>query len=327
MGTACAMTTHGCEDRVEIAQAGRLLLSDHPADERREPTVARIMLGTQLRRLRQARGVTADAAGHAIRASHTKISRIERGRGAVTEREVAHLLTLYGVTDHNQRGRLLALAQQANAADWAHHYHDLLPSWAEKYFGLEQASSVIRTYHPQLVPDLLQTEEVTRDVMRVLHPRASALDLERRVALQMTRQENLTRPGAPHVWAVLDHAALWRLVSSSALHAQTRHLITMAQLPHVTLQMLPAYPGEHVAISGPLTILRFAEPEIPDIVHLQHQTTALYLDRDEDVQPYRTLMDRLCILAVSPAKTIKHLRAILAHPENGSHLNIPFDVE
>jgi hypothetical protein len=98
-----------------------------------------------------------------------------------------------------------------------------VPSWGQKYLGLEQASSVIRTYQPQLVPDLLQTEDVTRDVMRVLHPRASALDLERRVALQMTRQETLTRPGAPHVWAVLDHAALWRLVSSSALHAQTRH--------------------------------------------------------------------------------------------------------
>jgi hypothetical protein len=312
---------------VEIAQASRQLLSDHPADQRRGPTVARIMLGTQLRHLRQARGFTADTAGHAIRASHTKISRIERGRGAVTECEVADLLTLYGVTDHGQRGRLLALAQQANAAEWAHHYHDLLPSWGQTYLGLEQASSVIRTYHPQRVPDLLQTEEVTRDVMRVLYPRASALDLERRVALQMTRQETLTRPGAPHVWAVLDHGALWRLVGSSALSAQTRHLITMAQLPHVTVQMLPAYPGEQVAVGGPLTILRFAEPEIPDIAHLQHQTTALYLDRDEDVQPYRTLMDRLCILAISPAQTIKRLSAILAHPENGSHLNISFGIE
>jgi hypothetical protein len=87
----------------------------------------------------------------------------------------------------------------------------------------------------------------------------------------------------------------------------------MAQLPYITVQMLPVYPGEHVVISGPLTILRFAEPEIPDIAHLQHQTTALYLDRDEDVQPYRTLMDRLCVLAASPEKTIKYLSTIHAH--------------
>jgi transcriptional regulator with XRE-family HTH domain len=87
------------------------------------------MLGTQLRRLRQARGLTAQTAAHAIQASHTKISRMERGRGGFTEREVADLLTLYGVTDHGQRGRSLALAQQASAAEWAHHYSDLLPSW------------------------------------------------------------------------------------------------------------------------------------------------------------------------------------------------------
>jgi len=300
---------------VEIAQARPVLLSDRPADPPRGPAVARIMLGTQLRRLRQARGVTADTAAHAIRASHTKISRMERGRGAFTERDVADLLTLYGVSDHGQRGRLLALARQANAAEWAQHYRDLLPTWGQTYLGLEQASSLIRTYHPQLVPDLLQTEQVTRSVVRLFHPNASALDIERRVAVQMTRQETLTRPDAPRLWAVLDQAALGQLVDYSALRAQIRHLITMARLPHITVQMLPIYPGEQVAIGGPLTILRFAEPEIPDIAHLQHQTTALYLDRDEDVQPYRTLMDRLCVLAVSPAKTITFLTAILAQPE------------
>jgi hypothetical protein len=70
----------------------------------------------------------------------------------------------------------------------AHHYRDLLPSWSATYLGLEQASSVIRTYQPQLIPDLLQTQEVTRGVLRLLHPSASVLDIERRVALQMTRQ-------------------------------------------------------------------------------------------------------------------------------------------
>jgi hypothetical protein len=136
----------------------------------------------------------------------------------------------------------------------------------------------------------------------------------------MTRQQTLTRPGAPRLWAVLNQAALWQLVDSSALRssalrAQIRHLITMAQLPHITVQMLPVYLGEQIAVAGPLTILRFAEPDIPDIAHLQHQTTAVYLDRDEDVQPYRTLMDRLCVLATSPEKTMKHLSAMLAQPE------------
>jgi hypothetical protein len=210
---------------------------------------------------------------------------------------------------------LLALARQANAADWAHYYSDLLPSWVATYLGLEQASSVIRTYQPQLVPDLLQIEDVARALQRLIHPSDSVLDIERRVALQMTRQEILTSPGAPQLWAVIDQAALWRLVGCSVLTEQIRHLITMAELPHVRLQVLPVYSGEYVAIGGPLTILRFADPELPDVVYRQQQTTTLYLDRDKDVQHYRALMDHVCALAKSPTETTKHLRAFLTNFE------------
>jgi Domain of unknown function (DUF5753)/Helix-turn-helix domain len=278
-------------------------------------TVLRTTLGTQLRRLREASGVTAEVAGHAIRASHIKISRMERGRVGFNERDVADLLILYGITDQHQRVQLLTLARQANATDWAHHYRDLLPSWGETYLGLEQASSVIRTYQPRLLPSLLQTEDFARAVLRLLHPNESALDIERRVALQMTRQEILTYPGAPRLWAVVDQAALWRLAGCSILREQIRHLITMAELPHVRLQVLPVYSGEYVAIGGPFTILRFAESELTDIVYLQHHTTALHLDRDEDVQHYRELMDHVCVLAKSPADTIKYLSTILTNSE------------
>ena len=92
--------------------------------------MVRILLGTQLRRLRKASGASAEVAGHAIRASQTKISRMERGRIGFTARNVANLLTLYDVTDQHQRQNLLALARQANAADWAHYYSDLLANWA-----------------------------------------------------------------------------------------------------------------------------------------------------------------------------------------------------
>jgi hypothetical protein len=285
--------------------------------------VDRILLGTHLRRLRQASGVTVEVAAHAIRASHIKISRMERGRVGFKARDVADLLTLYGVTDQHQRQKWLALARQANAADWAHYYSDLLPSWVATYFGLEQASSVIRTYQPQLVPDLLQTEDVARGLQRLIHPSDSVLDIERRVALQMTRQEILTDPSAPQLWAVIDQAALCRLVGCSALIEQIRHLITMAELPQVRLQVLPVYSGEHVAIGGPLTILRFADPELPDVVYRQQQTTALYLDRDKDVQHYRAQMDHVCALAKSPTETIKYLSALLTNferPPQGAHV-------
>jgi Domain of unknown function (DUF5753) len=171
---------------------------------------------------------------------------------------------------------------------------------------------MIRTYYPQQVPDLLQTAEVARATLRVFYPSDSAHDLERRVAAQITRQEVLTHRGAPRVWAVIDQTLLGPLVESSTMRAQIHHLLTMAQLPHVTLQMLPRYSGEYVAIGGPLTIFRFAEPDLPDTAYLQQHTTALHLDRDEDVQHYRTLMDRICVLARSPAETIEYLKTILA---------------
>ena len=270
------------------------------------------MLGTQLRRLREVSGVTAEAAGRAIRASHAKISRLERGRGGLKERDLANLLTLYGITDQQQRESLLALAQRANAPDWWHPFSDILPSRFETYLGLEQASSVIRTYQPQMVPGLLQTRELAQAVFRFCHPSESADDIERRVALLMTRQEVLTHPTAPQLWGVIDQAALWRLEPREVLRDQIQHLITMAELPHVKLQLLPRYSREYVAVGSPFTILRFIEPDLPDIVYLEHLTgAALYLDRSEDVQHYRMVMDRVCILAKSPAETINYLNAML----------------
>lgn len=270
------------------------------------PTALRIVLGTQLRRLREARGITAGAAGHAIRASHAKISRMELGRVGFRERDVTDLLTLYGIADDQERRAFLNLVRRANVPGWWHQYSDIVVSWFEIYLGLEQASSVIRTYQPQLVPGLLQTEEVARIVIQLDDPRPSDDDIERRVALRMSRQDVLTQPGAPQLWAVIEEASLWRLNERSVIRAQIDHLIAMAELPNVTLQVVPIY-SSTVILGGPFTILRFAEPDLPDIVYLEQLSSALYLDKSEDIQHYRTIMDRLCVQSKSPAETIKFL--------------------
>jgi hypothetical protein len=275
------------------------------------PTALRIVLGAQLRQLREASGITAGAAGHAIRASHAKISRMELGRVGFKEHDVADLLTLYGIIDDQEREAFLALARRANVPGWWHHYSNILPSWFEMYLGLEQASAVIRTYEPQLVPGLLQTQEVARAVIRLGNPDLSAADIERRVTLRMTRQEVLTQPRAPNLWAVLDEAALRRLDGRSAMREQIQHLIEMAELPNITLQAIPIHSGAHVAVGGPFTILRFSEPDLPDIVYLEQLTSALYLDKSQDVQHYLMVMDRLCVQAKSPAETINFLSGIL----------------
>jgi hypothetical protein len=296
---------------VRAARSGHDLASSHAQVRPQGPTALRIVLGNQLRQLREASGITTGAAGHAIRASHAKISRMELGRVGFKERDVADLLTLYGITDDRDRGAFLALARRANVPGWWHHYGDILPSWFEMYLGLEQASSGIRTYEPQLVPGLLQTQAGARAVIQLGNPDVSADDIERRVALRMKRQKVLTQPGGPSLWAVLDEAALWRLDGHVAMQEQIKQLIDMAELPNVTLQVMPFYSGAHAAVGGPFTILRFSEPDLPDLVYLEQLTSALYLDKSEDVQHYLMVMNRLCVQGKSPAETIRFLSSTL----------------
>src|ERR687885_2518762 len=164
---------------VRAARSGQEPAIGHVPTRPQGPTALRIVLGNQLRQLREASGITAGAAGHAIRASHAKISRMELGRVGFKERDVADLLTLYGIIDEQERGAFLALARRANVPGWWHHYSDILPHWFEMYLGLEQAASVIRTYEPQLVPGLLQTEEGARAVIQLGNPDVAAGDIER----------------------------------------------------------------------------------------------------------------------------------------------------
>ncbi len=299
-----------CVNRGRIVSAPRWNAepSGAAASERSPgPTALRIVLGTQLRRLRETRGITAAAAGHAIRASHAKISRMELGRVGLRDRDVADLLTLYGIIDEQERRAFLTLVRRANVPGWWHQYSDIVASWFEIYLGLEQASAVIRTYQPQLIPGLLQTQDVARGVIELGHPRPSNDDLERRVSLRMARQEILTQPAAPQFWAVIEEASLWRINGPSVMRDQIDHLITMAELPNVALQVIPIHSDAHVALGGPFTILRFSNPDLPDIVYLEQLSSALYLDKDDDVQHYRAIMDRLCMQSKSPAETISFL--------------------
>ncbi|MFG2888926.1 helix-turn-helix domain-containing protein [Streptomyces sp. NPDC048248] len=282
---------------------------EHP---RGGPTVLRIVLGTQLRRLRESAGITREAAGDAIRGSHAKISRLELGRVGCKERDVADLLTLYNVTDESDREVFLTLARRTSTPGWWHQYGDVLPTWFETHIGLEEAASVIRTYEVQFVPGLLQTEDYARAVTKLGHPRASAEEIERRVALRVQRQALLTIPDAPRVWAVIDEASLRRpLGGPEVMEGQLRHLMAMAELPNVTLQIAPFSLGGLAAAGGPITILRFLEPDLPDIVYLEQLTSALYLDKRDDVDHYLAVMDRLSAQAESPRESMAMLERLL----------------
>ena len=265
------------------------------------PTVLRIIIGTQLRRLREAHGITREAAGDAIRASDAKISRLELGRVGFKERDVTDLLDLYGVVDTDERAAFLELVRQANTPGWWHRYSDVLPGWFEMYVRLEQAASVIRSYQVQFVPGLFQTEAYARAVISSDIAGETTDELERRVHLRMTRQKLLAEPQAPTFWAVLDEAALRRPYGGAGvMAAQLEHLTQVAELPNVTLQVLPFDRGSQAAAAGPFTVLRFAEPDLPDIVYMEQLTSAVYLDKQAEVELYRAAMDRIAVAALSP---------------------------
>lgn len=272
----------------------------------------RIVLGTHLRRLREECGITREAAGDAIRGSHAKISRLELGRVSAKERDIADLLTLYGVVDEPRRGKFLALAREAGTPGWWQKYSDVLPGWFETLIGLEEAASMIRTYEVQFIPGLLQTADYARACVRLGHPRESDRQIERRVELRMERQKLLFKPHAPRLWAVVDEAALRRpLGGEAAMRAQLNQLRELADLPNVTLQIAPFRLGGLAAAGGPVTILRFLEPDLPDIVYLEQLSSALYLDKRDDVEDYLAIMDSLCATAEPHGKTnefLDHLR-------------------
>jgi transcriptional regulator with XRE-family HTH domain len=275
-------------------------------------TALRVALGAQLRRLRDAKGITTDEAAYAIRATHSKISRLERGRTSAKQRDVADLLSLYGVTDETVREQMLLLARLASAPGWWQQYSDVLPRWLELYVGLEEAASVIRSYEVQFVHGLMQTEDYARAVILIANAHVPAEEIDRRVAARMRRQALLARPDAPELWAVLDEAALRRAPDGrDIMRGQLEHLLKITELPNVTLQIVPFSAGPHAAAGGPFTILRFPEPDLPDLVYLEQLNSALYLDQPDDVTNYMTVMNQLCVQAETDAASTDMLRAIL----------------
>jgi hypothetical protein len=296
-------------------------VGDGPVDEtpagavtatRAGATVVRMLLGAQLRRLREAAEVTPDKAGYEIRCSRSKISRMEHGRVGFKLRDVEDLLSLYGVTDEQTRAGLLTLARQANEQGWWAQYGDILPDWFETYLGLEAAASLIRVFELQFVHGLFQTEGYARAVTLLGHRAAAESEIDRRVSLRMARQELLTGPNPPQVWAVMDEAALRRPVGGRhVMRAQLSRLLEVGDLRQVTLQVVPFRRGGHAAAGGSFALLRFAEPDLPDVVYIEQLTSALYLERRSDVDHYMEIMNRLSAEALTPAGSTQLIKEII----------------
>jgi transcriptional regulator with XRE-family HTH domain len=280
------------------------------AEARGGPTVLRLLVGTQLRRLREASGVTREAAGYAIRASEAKISRLEAGRVGFKRRDVADLLAMYGVTDESTRDAVVRLAEQANEPGWWHRYNDTVPGWFSTFVGLEQAAAIIRCYEAQYVPGLLQTEAYANAVIDL--GRLVRVDqVSQRVELRMHRKELLSVPDPPDFWAVIDESALRRIMGSrEIMRDQLDHMVEASKRPNITVQVVPFDRSDAAVLGGSFTLLRFTEPDLPDIVYIEQINSALYLNRSEDVDLYLKIVDRLAAGALTPTRSSEMIASV-----------------
>src|SRR5450756_303055 len=281
-----------------------------PGEAGAGPTVARILLGTRLRRLREEARISREDAGAAIRSSASEISRMELGRTAIKARDLTDLLALYGVGDEAERESMRALSRHGSVSGWWQDYGDAVPAWVKPYLGLEQAARLIRSYDVQLVSGLLQTPGYARAVFSL--PGGSPGErAERQLAVRMRRQEILHRAEPPRLWAVIDEGALRRPVGGTAvMRAQLEHLLEISQLRHVNIQVLPFRAGGHAAGGGPVTLLRFAGDQLPDVVYLEQLTSAIYPSSPADLACYWDMLNQLAAEADPPIASIMILDQI-----------------
>ncbi|MEU6256987.1 helix-turn-helix transcriptional regulator [Streptomyces sp. NPDC047043] len=275
------------------------------------PTLLKMLVGVQLAGIREDAGLAQEQAARAVGFSPAKLSRIEAGKGRrpPTESDVRALLDLYKTEDY-EASVLLQLLRRAGEPGWWQRFDKrLMPEWFDRLVGLQEAAEAIRTFEIQYVPGLLQTPAYTRAVVERGLPTAPAREVQRRVELRTRRRELLQRADAPQLWAVIDESVLLRVLGSrEVMREQLEHLVTMAQLPHVTVQVVPLDVTNASAPAIPVTYLRFGGLDLPDIVYLEHIRSATFLEDRDETEEYRVALDRLADEALNPRESLALLR-------------------
>jgi transcriptional regulator with XRE-family HTH domain len=265
------------------------------------PTARGRRLRHELRRLREEAGLTHSEVARRLEWSPSKVSRIETGQSRVQTGDVRDLLEVYGITDEMTCEALVQLAREARRRGWWTRYSDVLGSGT--YVGLEAEAAALHTYESMFIPGLLQTEDYARAVIRAGQARPDPETLERRVMARMARQEILTRPDPPEIWAVLDDPVVSRPVGGAdVMREQLQHLIDMSTRPNtpLTLQVLPLSVGAHPGMNGPFVLLQFTSPTDPPMVYLETATDGLYLEETPDIERYTLRFNHLVARALGP---------------------------
>jgi transcriptional regulator with XRE-family HTH domain len=269
--------------------------------EVRSPTVRRRELGALLRKLRLEKGLTVEQAADQLLFSMSKLSRMETGHGAATARDIRDLCDLYGVTEEAERERLTSLAREGKQSGWWQSY-DLDFS---TYVGLEAAATELRYYQSTIVPGLLQTADYARAMIEVSVPRLTPERMDELLEVKLTRQHILSRAEPLRLWAVLDEAALHRVVGGPAvMAAQLDRLAQATGTANVTVQVIPYGAGAHPAMDSTFNILEFGS-SVPSVVYVEGLVGWIYLDRSTEIARYQQVFEFLCSMALSPRESLE----------------------
>lgn len=187
-----------------------------------------------------------------------------------------------------------------------------LPSQYSTYIGFEREARTVLNFECSFVPGLLQTEDYARAAIRRGMPDGKPEDIQARVEARIERQERLTGDEPLSLWAIIDEAVLRREVGGvDVMRAQLDHIRKMAELPVVTLQVIPFNAGAHPGMSGEFVILRFEEPVGADVVYIESMAGDLFLETPADVTRYTMMFEHLRALALSPDDSVTHIRQIV----------------
>ncbi len=274
------------------------------------PTLRRRRLGAELKRCREAAGLTQENVSRHFEWHAAKVTRIETARVAVTPRDVKDLLILYGVGDQDYRDALVELARLSREKSWWANYRDIMRPG--DFVGLEDGASQMSAWEPIVVPGLLQTEGYIRALMQSGRAVDGPEQLSRRIALRLKRQGRLRGSRPLELHALVDEGVVRRVIGGhDVMNEQLRHLIEVAQLPNVTLQIVPFGAGEHPFLGGSAALLKFHESTHLDVVYLEGLAGDFYEEQPSEVARYREEFQRLSARALDHRMTIKMIESLL----------------
>lgn len=253
---------------------------------KRTATVRARGLGAELKELRGTTKLSTRAVAERVGWSASTVNRIENGSRTVTSEDVSALLVVYGVTGA-ERERLLGLAKEASRPGWWETGSPSLPSQLAALIRFEAEATRIVNFELVLIPGLLQTPGYARAIMEC--GQVPEGEVETRVVTRMGRQVVLSRAKPPKLLVIIDEAALHRPIGGRTVMAeQLRHVVSIAERPNVTVQVMPFSYGGHTALNGPFALLEFTKAR--PAVHLEHKGSMVMLDEPQHVEPYEHMV-------------------------------------